>query len=278
MSEEEQKNKDKTIYEIKETLNEIYKKGSEIRDILKEKHNHPSMKSKEEILIYPEIFYYSLFESFWKLFKIISDNIENPLIQPWIRVVIEQYSDIFWYSQKSETEKKEIACKYWLCALGFVGGTQGNLNYDGFLSFLGDANEKSKFSLLKSEGYLPKKIHKEWHNLFAPVNENSLPNFMEKYFLNLKGNSIKRSQLDRFYRDMSLYHHPNIIIDSLEREFNDKSHIFRCFTLMSVCAINLIKFSAEEIIKKPKINFPEDFYKKIDELIKRAYGGRKNEN
>ncbi len=266
--------------EIRETLKEIYEKGFEIRNILKEKHNYPSKRSKEEMLIDPEIFYYSLFESFWRLFKIISENIKNPLIQPWIRVIIEQASDIFWYYHKNEIEKKEISCKYWLCALGFVGGKQGNLNYDRFLDFLENKNEKNKFLTIKNEGYPPEKIHRIWHDLFPSINENSLPDFMEKYFVNLSGNSIKKFQLDRFYRDMSLYHHPNIVMDNLEREFNDKSHIFRCFTLMLTCAISLIKFSMEETIKeKQEINFSENFYKKVNELVKKLYKGRnKNEN
>ena len=61
--------------EIKEILKEIYEKGFEVRDIIKEKYNYSSIRSKEEILIDPDLFYYSLFESFWKLFKILSDNI-----------------------------------------------------------------------------------------------------------------------------------------------------------------------------------------------------------
>ncbi len=265
------------LKEINETLKKIYEKGFEIRDILKEKHNHSSGRPVEEVLIDPELFYYSLFESFWKLFESLSCNIENPLIQPWIRIIIEQSSDIFLYSKKSENEKKEIACKYWLCALGFVGGKQGNLNYDNFLNFLDNQKAKPKFIKLKENGYSIKEIHKLWHELFSPINENSLPSLIEEYFINLKGNFINKSQLDLFYRDMSLYHHPNIlIINNLETELINKSHIFRCFTLMSACAISLIKFSVKEIIKKPEIDFSEDFYRKINELIKKLYLEGKN--
>lgn len=264
-----------TLKEVSETLREIYEKGFEIRDILKEKNNRSSKRSTEELLVDPDLFYYQLFESFWKLFKIVSDNIESPLIQPWIRIIIEQSSDIFFYSQKSEDKKKEIACKYWLCALGFVGGKQGNLNYDNFLNFLKNQKDKSKFIELKKKGYPIKKVHELWHELFPNINEDNLPSFIEKYFINLKENFINKSQLDLFYKDMSLYHHPNILITTnLEIELNNKSHIFRCFTLMSVYAISLIKFSAEEIIIKPEINLSEDFHKKVNELIRKLYGER----
>lgn len=256
--------------EIKEVLKEINEKGFEIRDILKEQHKSSFRRPVEELLVDPDLFYYSLFESFWKLFRIINENIENPLVQPWIRVIVELSSDIFWYSKKSEIEKKEIACEYWLCAIGLVGGKQGSLNYETFLSILEDTNEKNKFLTLKNEGYPPDKIHKTWHKLFPTVNE-TLPSFMEEYFVNLNGNYIKRSQLNQLFRDMSLYHHPNIIMGDLEREFKDKSHIFRCFALISVCAMSLIKFSAKGIIKKPEINFSEEFDKKINELIKGSY-------
>ncbi len=263
------------IQEIKEALKEIYEKGFDIRDILKEKYNYSSRRSKEEILIDPDIFYYSLFESFWKLFKIIGDNIENPLIQPWIRVIIEQSSDIFWYYQKSEIEKKEIACKYWLCALGFVGGKQGNLNYDNFLYFLEDTNKKNKFLVLKKEGYPSIKIHREWHNLFPSVSESNLPDFIEKYYLTLKGNSIKKLQLEMFFRDMSLYHHPNLIMSKLGKEFEDKSHMFRCFALLSICGMSLIRFSLEEVINIPEPKLIEELNNKINVLFKKLYLGGK---
>ena len=98
---------------------------------------------------------------------------------------------------------------------------------------------------------------------------------MEEYHLNMKGNPLKKHQIDLFYKDMSLYHHPNILITlKLEREVKDKSHLFRCFTLMSLFAIALIKFSTEKIIKKSEKEFIEDINKKINELIHKLYGGR----
>jgi hypothetical protein len=160
--------------------------------------------------------------------------------------------------------------------LGFVGGKQGDLTYERFLDFL-EGDDKDKFSNLKKENYPIEKIHHEWHNLFAHINKNNLPDFMEEYFLNLKGNPIRKDQLDHFYRDMSLYHHPNILMNNLEREFKDQSHLFRCFTLLYACAVALIKFSIDEIIKKPELNFSENFYKKINELIKELYLERKND-
>lgn len=280
-------NKNQTIQEVKDALEEIYKKGFEIRDILKEKYNNPTIifsnfrtvngiflprsYTDAKLSVNPDIFYFLLFENFWKLFKIISDNIENPLVQPWIRIIIEQSSDIFLYSEKKEIEKKEIACKYWLCVLGSLGGKQGNLDYDNFLDFLEDGDEKSKFTGLKKKGYPKKEFHRISHELFHSVSENNLPQSIEKYFLNLKGNFISKSQLCDLYRDMSLYHHPNIIMNKLGEEFDDKFHIFRCFTLISVCGISLIKSSTEEIIKEPERDLNEEFNKKINELIKRAF-------
>lgn len=267
----------KEINEVKETLKEIYEKGFEIRNVLKEKYNYISLRSKTGILIDPGLFYYSLFESFWNLFKIVSENIENPLVQPWIRVIIEQSSDIFWYSQKNENEKKDIACIYWLCALGFVGGKQRDLNYDDFLDILDDPKKKTKFLELKKGGYPIKKIHNEWHHLFPSVSEDCLPSFMEKYFLNMGGNFIKKSQLDHFYRDMSLYHHPSILMNKLEEELSDRSHLFRCFALISFCGMSLIKFTTEEIIDNPTPDFIEELNKKINLLFKKLYLERKNQ-
>ncbi|MBS3094881.1 hypothetical protein J4474_04400, partial [Candidatus Pacearchaeota archaeon] len=85
--------------EIKEILREIYEKGFEITSILKENNKVTLDKanageiSVNELFADTNVFYYSLFESFWKLFKQVSENIENPLVQPWIRVFIEQSCD-----------------------------------------------------------------------------------------------------------------------------------------------------------------------------------------
>lgn len=261
--------------EVKEVLKEIYEEGFKIKEILKKESNYISKRPKEEILIDPKIFYYSLFESFWKLFKLVSNNIENPLIQPWTRIILEHSLDIFSYYQKNEIEKKQIACKYWLCSLGFVGGKRGNLNYDNFLRLMDNPKEQNNFSEIKKEGYPIKKIHNIWYHLFPKINENELPNLVEKYFLTIKGNSIKKSQLEMFFKDMSLYHHPNIVLDKLESEFNDKSHIFRGFALISMCGISLIRFSYENNLYKGDKDSIEKLNDKINKLFSDLYLKRK---
>jgi hypothetical protein len=268
--------KEDITQELEETLKEIYESGFEIRDILKEKYNYPSINPVSEILVNPNLFYFSLFESFWELFKIISSNIESPLVQPWIRVIIEQSSDIFWYSKEMDESKKEIACEYWLCALGFLGGKQGNLDYNDFLDILNNHKKKSKFLELKNNGYPKKEFHKIWHNLFPPINENRLPDIIEKYYLTLKGNSIKKLQLEMFFRDMSLYHHPNLIMNNLEKEFKDKSHMFRCFALLSICGMSLIRCSIEKKFCKIEKKKIKELNKKINSLFQEF--GKKNYN
>lgn len=281
-------NKKQLIEEIKDLLQEISEKGIETVNILKEKHKTPTTiysnfrsingiflprgYADAKMLIKPDLFNILLFENFWHLFKIVKDNIENPLVQPWIRVIIEQFSDIFYYSQKSEIEKKEIACKYWLCALGFIGGKQGNLKYEDFLESLDNKRDKVEFLKIKEKGYPIEKIHQKWYKLFGLItNKETIPDIIENYLLNIKGNSIKKEQLIIFYRDMSLYHHPNIIIkETLQRDFNNKSHIFRCFTLISIFGLGMIKFSVEKTIKKEKISL-FDFYKRVGLLMKKLH-------
>lgn len=256
-----------TTLEAKEILREIYEKGFEIRDILKEKYNSSSINPVSEILVNPNLFYFSLFESFWRLFKIISNNIENPLVQPWIRVLIEQSSDVLWYSNETDESKKEIACEYWLCALGFLGGKEGNLNYNDFLDILNNSKKKSKFLELKNNGYPKKEFHKIWHKLFPPINEDRLPDIIVRYYSTLKENPIKKLQLEMFFRDMSLYHHPSLIMNELENEFKDKSHVFRCFALLYICGMSLIRFSIEKgICKKEKI---EELNEKVNNLFQK---------
>jgi hypothetical protein len=262
--------KQQTIKEAKETLKEIYEEGFRIRDIWKEKYNGtPSGKSINEIMINPDLFQYSLFENFWKLFKIISDNIETPLVLPWIRLIIEQESDIFdYYSKKNDEKKKELACKYWLCVLGFLGGKEGNLDYSDFLELIQNRTDKQKFLELKEKGYPSKNFHIRWNDLFEPVSEDKIPDSIERYLLNMNGNPIKKIQVDRFYKDMSLYHHPNLTITpKVEKEFEDKSHLFRCFALISFFGISLIKFSTEEILKNPDEEFMKGINKKVNPII-----------
>jgi hypothetical protein len=265
--------KKESVEEVKLTLTAIYQDGFTIGDFLKEKYNSFSSRPKEEILTDPDLFSYSLFGDFWRLFKLISENIENPLIQPWIRVIIEQSCDLIWYSQQNE--KKELATKYFLCILGLLGGKQGDLNYDSFLKLI--ITGKNKFEELKNKGYPIKEAHKLMHNLFPPISEDRLPEEIKKYFLTMNLNSIKKEQLDLFFRDMSLYHHPSIMINNLEREFENKSHIFRCFALISLCGLSLIRFSIDNLQYIPKDDSIEELNKKVNELIKKLYL-IKNEN
>ena len=259
------------IEEAKSVLEAISKEGfnsaEELKSNLKFSSTTPLL---EEKLIEPNYFYFFLFESFWKLFKTLSENIENPLIQPWIRIVVEQSSDVIYYSSQSDEKKKAIACKYFLCTLGFLDGKQENLTYDNFLTFLNEL-EKKDFLKIKEENYPKRKIHQIWHKLFPSINEVEIPDFIEKYFLTIKENPIKKIQLEMFFRDMSLYHHPNLIINKLDREFKDKSHIFRCFALLSISGMSLIRFSTEKLKDKTKQEFIINLNKQVNELIVKLY-------
>jgi len=115
------------------------------------------------------------------------------------------------------------------------------------------------------------------HNLFPPISEDRLPEEIKQYFLNMNLNSIKKEQLDLFFRDMSLYHHPSIMINNLEKEFKDKSHVFRCFALISLCGLSLIRFSIDKIQYTPKDISIKELNEKVNELIKKLYLS-KNEN
>jgi hypothetical protein len=265
---------DEIVQEVKEVLKEIYEVGFEITESLKKQYNLLSSRPTEEILIGSELFSYSLFELFWRLFKRVSENIENPLTQTWIRIIIEQASDFIWCSKN---KNNDVVCKYWLCCLGFVGGKQRNLEYDKFLELLQNPKTKFRFLKLKNDGYPVKKIHKEFHNLFPAISEDCLPSFIEKYFLNTRGNSINKKQLDMFYRNMSFYHHPSILMNKIDYEFEDKSHLFRCFTLISFCGMGLIKYSTEKLLKDSEDSF-DNLNKKISNLIKKLYDKRTTQN
>ncbi len=270
----EKKLSQEIIKEVKETLKEIYEKGFEIADILKEKNQPIEKKANlglinvNELFADTDIFYHSLFESFWKLFKEVADNLDNSLVQPWIRVFIEQSCDIFLYSEKSKEKKEEITHKYWLCALGFSKEQVKNLNYDYFIDLLKDPKEKQKFLDLKRMGFPSSEFNKIWHEIFSAITEPNLPNCIEKYFLNMNNKRLTKKQISDFFGDMSLYHHPNILtINSLEKDIRNKSHIFRCFALMAICGRSLIYFFAREIIKMPEKDLDEDFIKKMNTQI-----------
>ena len=269
---------DELIQEVKKALNEICKRGFKIADILKKRNKeiedraNSGLISINELFADTNIFYYSLFESFWKLFRQVSEDIENPLIQPWIRVFIEQSCDIFLYSEKNEDEKKQITYKYWLCALGFSKEKVRNLDYDFFMNLLKDSTQKQKFLDLKTKGFPSKEFNKTWHELFSAITEDNLPKRIEKYFLNMHDKFLTKEQISNFWGDMSLYHHPNILtINSLVIERGDKSHIFRCFSLMTLCARSLIHLFTKEIIKMPEEDFTEEFNKKINNLIEELH-------
>lgn len=261
------------ILELKDVLREIYLKGFEIQDLLKEKYSRPlppesvslsRRKIEAEIMVKPELFHFSLFDSFWKMFKSVSDCIENPLIQPWLRVIIEQTSDIFCYYEFKEGKKKEIACKHWLCVLGILGGKNGNLDYEEILKLLDSPSEKSKFSNLKLQGYPIKEFHKQQHFLFPSVNEENLPSSVYNRFKNIQGNPVAISKIEQFCRDMSLYHHPTIIIPGqIEVETKDKSHLFRSFALIQMCGLSLIEFLISEILEDLSKKLDENFFKKL---------------
>jgi len=281
--------KNQIIKEAREALKMIYEKGIYIQSLLRKRYNSLTYSTKSgyryidglllplnyadaKLLIAPEIFSTLFIEKFWQLFKIIQGNLENPLIQPWVRLIIEYTCDIIWYFKQQEFKKKEVACKFWLCTLGLIGGRLKHLNYDEFLNFLEKEKNKLHFSNLKREGYPPSKFHKEWHNLFPAISKENLPNFIEDYLKNLKDISIKREAIEDFYKWFSIYHHPNIlVVTNLEKEIKDKSHIFRCFIIISCCGVSLIEFLSNKILGNPELVFSSEEKQKIARVTKETY-------
>ena len=261
------------IREMSEILEIIYSEGKTILENYKNENNSTFVSKGEivleELFVKDSSFKIFQMESFWKLFRETKKNIENPIVQPWIRVIIEQASDIIWYLGKEENKRKIIACKYWLCTLGFLGGEYANMKYDKFLELLDNPDEKTNFSQLKEKGYPIKKIHKIWHNLFPAINEENMPQEIINYFLTIKGNSIDKSKIEMFFRDMSLYHHPNLIMDQLERESEDKSHVFRCFALVSLSGLAIIKSYKEKNISETEEEFFQSLNNKMIEVYKK---------
>jgi hypothetical protein len=280
--------KNQLIKEIKEALDLIYRKGTTVQELLRRKYNYLTYLTKSEyryinglllpqkyeeakILTTPEMFFLLLIEKFWNLFRIINENIEDALIQPWVRVIFEHTCDIFWYLNQSTSKKKYIACKFWLCTLGLLKGKLNNLSYEDFLNFL-DEKEKLEFLELQKRGFPEDEFHKKLHTLFPSISKENLPTFIEDYFKSLKDISLNKEQLENFYKWLSLYHHPNIlVIINLEKELENKSHIFRCFALMACCGVNLINFLGSEILKNSDLIFTHDEKEKIAQLTKKAY-------
>lgn len=263
------------IDEIKEVLNKIYKNGFEITNVLKEKNKSLLEKansgkiSPNELFADTDIFYYSLFESFWKLFKQVSENIENPLIQPWVRGFIEQACDIFLYNEKSKEEKEQLNYLYWSCAIGFSKNITKDLNYDFFINLIKNPDKKQRLLDLKKDNFPSEYYNKTWHELFSAITKSNLPNAIEKYFFNLDGKTLTKEQIANFFGDMSLYHHPNILtINSLTLEKEDQSHLFRCFALMYLSSKSLIRFFAKDIIQEPNKILSEDIENKVKDIIK----------
>jgi hypothetical protein len=261
--------------EIKEILKEIYERGFDITIILKEQNKTILDKANSgkitpnELFADTNVFYYSLFESYWKLFKQVSENIENPLLQPWVRVFIEQACDIFLYNEKSPDEKEQLTYLYWSCAIGFSKNVTKDLNYDFFINLIKDPDKKQKFLDLKKDNFPSEFYNKTWHELFSAINKSNLPNAIEKYFFNLEDKSLTKEQIANFFGDMSLYHHPNILtINSLTLEKEDKSHLFRCFALMYLSSKSLIRFFAKDIIQEPNKILSEDIENKVKNIIK----------
>lgn len=268
-------NKEEKINEIKKVLGEICERGFEITGILKEKNKlildkaNSGKISPNKLFSDIDVFYYSLFESFWKLFKQVSENIENPLIQPWMRVFIEHSCDLFLYNQKTDEEKEQITYLYWSCALGFSKNTAKDLDYDFFINLIKDRTKKQKFLDLKKDNFPSEFYNRTWHELFPAITKCNLPSEIEKYFFNLDGKNLTKKQISDFFGDMSLYHHPNILtINSLNMEKGDRSHLFRCFALMYISSKNLIRFFANEIIKIPEKDMSKDFTSRANQLFK----------
>lgn len=263
------------INEIKKILKEIYERGFEITSVFKERNKiilekaNSGKISSNELFADTNIFYYSLFESFWKLFKQVSENIENPLIQPWVRVFIEQACDIFLYNEKSQGEKEQLNYLYWSCAIGFSKNITQDLNYDFFINLIKDANKKRKFLELKRDNFPSEFYNKTWHELFSAITKSNLPNSIEKCFFNLDDKNITKEKIANFFGDMSLYHHPNILtINNLTLEKKDKSHLFRCFVLMYLSSKSLIRFFANEVIKEPNRILSKDIGDRVKKIIK----------
>ncbi|MGR3295204.1 MAG: hypothetical protein ACUZ8A_03065 [Candidatus Bathyanammoxibius sp.] len=134
------------------------------------------------ILPEPDGFLCLLVETFWKLYRLSSESIENPVVQFSMRPLLELcYGQIMHFNFQGYVKQKDIATQYWLCNIGLLIRNQQNQEsaerlktYDGLITELSEESCKIKFIQIRDTGFPITKLSSRLYKLFPSLSDNQL--------------------------------------------------------------------------------------------------------
>lgn len=199
----------------------------------------------------------SLVEVFWKLYRLSSESIENPVVQFSMRPLLELcYGQIMYFSLQEPTKRKDIATQYWLCNIGLLIRNKQNQEnaerlktYDSLITELSEERSKNQFIQIRDTGFPIAALSRKLYKLFPSLSDGQLKEKLKPFLINIYGEKYSEEYVEIFYREFSQYVHANALpIINMWYERKTKGHILRCALLQFLIGCQILRFTNEKML------------------------------
>lgn len=137
---------------------------------------------------HPDVFLATLIDDFWTQYKQTLEVIYHPLSYLGLRSLYEQaYRKLIFFEARSDSERKVLATKNWLCNFGIVMNGGGKSDeylkpqYDNLLSLL-KGDDKKAYTDIKNNDFNISDVSEKLNRLFGTGLEKIITNNKEKLF------------------------------------------------------------------------------------------------
>ncbi|MDD5551824.1 MAG: hypothetical protein PHI88_01540 [Candidatus Pacebacteria bacterium] len=223
-------------------------------------------------IIKPKNFISIFLSSFWNFYNMISDRLEDPLIQFGMRTLLEIcYSKIIFFGLLPEEKQQEKAIQYWMCYSGILATDKKNKIfldlYKKLINHVKPSEKKFYENQQKNNFEKKEAFFKKIERTFPGVTSEYLFKQIEPHLKTIIGTNLSADTLQNMHTWLSQYLHGNIfLLNNVVKAEKDKNHLYKVSVILFLTGYRLSNFCNEKFFSKDKEE--QEKLEKVNEKIK----------
>jgi len=202
-------------------------------------------------------FLFFLIDTFWRLHRLVTVSLKDPLIQFSMRPLVELcYGKIMYFALREDTKQRDITVKYFLCTNGMLLKNEARDDkrsteiYNHLIDELRREGDKNRFKKIRQKKYPLEDLADELRKIFPSVRIEHVASEFEPYLKGIWGDSFSKGYVGMLYSWMSQFMHGNmLLLRNMSAEKEDMSHSFKCTLILFLTGFHLLDFTHRKVLR-----------------------------
>src|SRR3989344_5175913 len=202
-------------------------------------------------------FLFFLIDTFWRLHRLVTASLRDPLIQFSMRPLVELcYCKIMYFALQEDAKQRDITVKYFLCTNGMLLKNEARDDkrtaeiYNHLIDELRRENDKNRFRKIRQKKYPIEELSDELQKIFPSVRIEHIASEFEPYLKGIWGDSFSKGYIGMLYSWMSQFMHGNmLLLRNMSTEKEDMSHSFKCTLILFLTGFHLLDFTHRKVLR-----------------------------